>query len=257
MTLQLQKIQSDTHKGHRSYQEDRLFTSTMQEGTLLAVLDGHGGDECSHFASEELPGIFADEIGEEDALNHVPDVLKDCIHKLNIMTQHMGPGSTLSLAFIPAKGDVVTCAVIGDSPIIIKDADGKINIGPEHNVRTNYIEMEAARARGGFVEGGYLFQSYDGMGLQMARALGDSHLSKVLSRVPDIYEVKVNAESFVIVASDGAFDPGHYDFKKAAQTVVESVEKGATAADLVKYAAVDYPTGDNVSVILARFVDEA
>jgi serine/threonine protein phosphatase PrpC len=254
MTLQLQQILSDSHKGHRSYQEDRLFTSTMPEGTLLAVLDGHGGDECSHFASEELPGLFADEIGEEGATPRT--ALENSIQKLNIMTQHMGPGSTLSLAFVPAKGEVATCAVIGDSPIIIKDADGKINIGPEHNVRTNYIEMEAARARGGFVEGGYLFQSYDGMGLQMARALGDSHLSKVLSRVPDIYEVKLNAESFIIVASDGAFDPGHYDFKKAAQTVVEMVEKGADAKALVHYAAVDYPTGDNVSVILARFVNE-
>lgn len=48
----------------------------------------------------------------------------------------------------------------------------------------------------------------------MGRALGDTHLSKVLSRVPDIYEVKLGAQSFVIVATDGAFDPSHYEFKR-------------------------------------------
>jgi cell division protein YceG involved in septum cleavage len=58
------------------------------------------------------------------------------------------------------------------------------------------------------------------------------------------------------VRPDGCFDPGHYDFKKSAQTIVELVERGATAQDLVKRAAIDYPTGDNVTAIVARFEDE-
>jgi len=251
--MQCKSVTSATAKGQRPYQEDRLFTSTMEEGTLIAVFDGHGGDEVSHLASEKLPSIFAAEIAEEGAAGRIPDVLRNCVQKLNIMTQSEEPGSTISLAFIPAKGDMVTCAVMGDSPIIIKDADGNINISPDHNVRTNPIEKKAAEARGGYVSGGYLFATYSGMGLQMARALGDSHLDKVLSRVPDVYEVKVNKNSFVIVASDGAFDPGHYDFKKAAQTIVELVERGQEAKELVHRAAVDYPTGDNVTAIIARF----
>jgi serine/threonine protein phosphatase PrpC len=92
------------------------------------------------------------------------------------------------------------------------------------------------------------------MGLQMARALGDSHLNKVLSRTPELYTVKINKDSFIIAASDGCFDPGHYDFKKAAQTIVELVgDRGQEAKDLVHRAAIDYPTGDNVSCIVARF----
>ncbi len=251
VTLQIKSISSDTHKGRRDYQEDRLFTLTGQEGTLLAIFDGHGGDGVSHLASEQLPAIWADEITAEGATPKA--ALVNSIQKLNVMTQHYEEGSTISLAFIPAKGDTVSCAVMGDSPIIIKDADGKINISPDHNVRTNYVEAEAAKARGGFVDQGYLFQSYDGMGLQMARALGDSHLNKVLSRVPETYEVKINKDSFIIAASDGCFDPGHYDFKKTAQTIVELVERGQEAKDLVHRAAVDYPTGDNVSCIVARF----
>lgn len=242
-----------THKGRRDYQEDRLFIATYEEGTLLAVFDGHGGHEVSELCEIELPGLFADEIGEDGATNHVDEVFRTVIQKLNIMTQSFEAGSTLSLAFIPNDKPVVYCAVMGDSPILIKDKDGKINIAPDHNVRTNKIEAEAAKARGGFISGGYLHQTYDGMGLQMARALGDNYLNKVLSRTPEIYSVEVGPESWVLVASDGCFDPGHYDFAKVAQTTAELIEKGADAKALVHRSAVDYPTGDNVSAILVRF----
>lgn len=251
MNLQIKSVSSDSHKGHRSYQEDRLFTLTGEEGTLLAVFDGHGGAECSHLCSEALPGIWADEITADGATPRT--ALANSIQKLNLQTQHMDPGSTISLVFIPVKSDTVTVAIMGDSPVIIKDANGKTNIAPDHNVRTNHEEAEAAKARGGFVEGGYLFAAYDGMGLQMARALGDAYLNKVLSRIPDIYDVKINKDSFIIAASDGCFDPGHYDFKKAAQTIVELVERGQEAKELVHRAAVDYPTGDNVTAIVVRF----
>jgi serine/threonine protein phosphatase PrpC len=220
---------------------------------LLAVFDGHGGAQVSHLASEELPAIFADLITEPNAKPR--QVLKKAIHKLNIMTQAMVPGSTISLAFIPFKKRIVYCAVMGDSPIIIKDNKGNINISPDHNVRTNEAERIAALDRGGFTEGGYLYATFDGPGLQMARALGDSHLNAVLSRQPDIYSVRVNKDSFIIVASDGAFDPGHYDFKQSAAAVVKMVEEGADAQAVVDYA-VNFPTGDNVTAIVARFEDE-
>jgi serine/threonine protein phosphatase PrpC len=225
----------------------------MQEGFLMAVFDGHGGAQVSHLASERFPVLFVNEITEPGTTPR--EAFERSIAKLNLETQHFVPGSTLSAVFVPAKGDTATCAVIGDSPIVIKDAEGKTNVGPEHNVRTNKAEAEAAKKRGGFIYGGYLSASYSGPGLQMARALGDSELSKVLSRTPDIYEVKLGKGSFVVVATDGAFDPGHYEFDKAAEAVVELVDKGGDAAAIVD-RAVKIPTGDNVTAIVVR-VDEA
>jgi serine/threonine protein phosphatase PrpC len=222
----------------------------MEQGFLAAVFDGHGGAQVSHLASERFPVLFVDAIGDEGATPR--SAFEKSIQQLNIETQHIGPGSTLSAVFIPFKGDTATCAVLGDSPIIIKDAEGKTNISPEHNVRTNPAEAEAAKKRGGFVDGGYLYATYHGDGLQMARALGDSHLAKVLSRIPDIYEVKLGKDSFVVVATDGAFDPGHYEFAKAAEAVVALVEGGGDAAAIVD-RAVAIPTGDNVSCIVVRF----
>jgi serine/threonine protein phosphatase PrpC len=248
--MQIKPTTSATHKGLRPYQEDRFFTVGCPKGLLIGVFDGHGGEYVSHFASEEFPGIFADEITEPKATPRV--ALRRAIKKLVGLTSDHGPGSTLSLAYIPYRGNTVTCAVLGDSPIIVKDAKGGINIGPEHNVRTNDAERKAAEERGGFVMGGYLCQSFDGGGLQMARALGNRHLHRVLSRKPDIYTVKVNKDSFVVVASDGVFDPGHYEFHKAAEEVVRLVEGGAEAQALVD-RAVQAPTHDNATAVVARF----
>jgi serine/threonine protein phosphatase PrpC len=248
--MYLKPISTATHKGARPYQEDRFCTVSCEHGMLLAVFDGHGGEQVSHLASEELPGIFADEITEPKATPRV--ALKRAIRKLNAITQTMVPGSTVSLAFVPFKGRFVYCAVMGDSPIIVKDSKGAINISPDHNVRTNMDERRAAEERGGVIVGGYLYASYDGPGLQMARALGDSNLRKVLSRKPDIYSVRVNKGSFIVVATDGAFDPGHYGFEKEADAVVKLVEDGADAQAIVD-RAVAIPTGDNVSCLLARF----
>jgi serine/threonine protein phosphatase PrpC len=250
--LQLKPVSSASHKGQRSYQEDRLFVATYEQGTLIGVFDGHGGSDTSQFAVDTLPSLFADLISTPNIKPRV--ALTKAIHKLAIETDYYVPGTTLSLAFIPSNRKFVYCAVIGDSPIIIKDSKGAINIGPDHNVRTNMEEKRAAEERGGFVHGGYLYASYDGPGLQMARALGDSHLRRVLSRKPEIYTVRVNKDSFVLVATDGAFDPGHYDFKKSAEAVVKLVEEGGEAQAIVDHA-VKIKTGDNVSALLARFED--
>jgi|SRR5271157_3508011 len=250
MPLTLKPVSSASAKGQRPYQEDRLFVATYEQGTLIAVFDGHGGNEVSKLAEVEIPGFFADEISEPKATPR--KALKKVIAKFAEFTNDMPSGSTLSMVFVPFKGRFAYCAVIGDSPIIIKDAKGTINISPDHNVRTNEAEAQAAIKRGGIVHDGYLFHNRFAMGLQMARALGDVELSKVLSRKPDIYSVRINKDSFIIVASDGAFDPGHYDFKVAAEAVVKLVQDGGEAQAIVD-RALQIKTGDNVSALVARF----
>ena len=243
------KITTATAKGQRSYQEDRFINVALPEGTLLGVFDGHGGPEVAQILSEDFESFFAFYLKNFTA----SQALHRTIYILNTQSRHLRAGSTLSVVFIPKEEDLAVCAVLGDSPIIIRDAEGKISVSPDHNVRTNLAEAKAAKARGGFISNGYLFASYRADGLQMARALGDAALDKVLSRVPDIYGVVLGPDSFVLVATDGAFDPGHYDFDKAAGAVVLMLDKGVGVdAQTLVDRALAVQTGDNVTCILAR-----
>ena len=251
MGLQLTPVATATHKGRRPYQEDRFFTASMPQGLCFGVFDGHGGYECAHKASEMFPGLFVDELGEPGATPQ--DAFLKAFEQLNDTTKDMHEGTTASVAYIPWSADIVHVAVLGDSPVIVKRGDGSIWIAPEHNVRTNKAEAEAAIARGGIVDRGYLFTDLgdNAIGLQMARALGDKDLDKVLNRVPEISSQVLGIGSFVLVCSDGALDPGHRDAEAAAKSVIEIIQTGGDAQNIVS-RAINVPTGDNVSALLVR-----
>jgi serine/threonine protein phosphatase PrpC len=153
--------------------------------------------------------------------------------------------------FIPKDEHRVEIAVLGDSPVIAKLADGSIFVSEEHNVRTNMAEADAAIARGGFVNSGYLFASYSGNGLQMTRSLGDYELDSVLSREPEVFSHVLGKDSWVLVCSDGAVDPSHAAAKASIDSIVALVEAGGDAQEIVE-RALAAKTGDNVTAILVR-----
>jgi serine/threonine protein phosphatase PrpC len=145
----------------------------------------------------------------------------------------------------------VYTAVLGDSPILIK-TETLVWSGPDHNVRTNPAEREAAEARGGYCDGAYLFRNMHSQGLQMARALGDSHLRGVISTEPEINEVPIVGSGFILVATDGLFDPAHRKFEESKRQVLALIKDGADAQFLVG-DAIRRQTHDNATAILARF----
>lgn len=251
MTLKLAMHTHATAKGSRPYQEDRYFTANMPDGFCFGVFDGHGGETVAQIASEKFPIYLAEELGEPGIT--VPLALAKAFAKINSATLSFGSGSTASVAFIPNSSDLVHTAVLGDSPIIVKRADQSIWVGPDHNVRSNPAEAAAATARGGGVYHGYLYDSgnYHSPGLQMARALGDSGLHRVLDRTPEINTQVLGVGSFVLICSDGAFDPGHAETLEAIDSVVGLIQGGAEAQAVVD-RAIQAKTGDNVTALLVR-----
>ncbi len=146
--------------------------------------------------------------------------------------------------------------------------DGQCNLGkimkngqywhsPEHNVRSNPAEVKRINTVGGYVHNGYAFSgkgSFSSGGLQLSRALGDRDFADILSREPEIFEVPLGVGSFVLVGTDGLFDPGH-ESSRASSDIIALVEKGATAGNLVHQATVAKPTGDNVTALLLRVIE--
>src|SRR3989344_3566888 len=160
-------ITTATKKGPRPYQEDRNYETYIpnQKWQLLAVMDGHNGAEVSNFCVENIHRMIPlDNPNPENSLASL-------VANLNSTTRNYEAGSTFSAAIITNK--TVTVAILGDSPVIILDSKGKLHISPEHNVRTNLKEREAAKRRGAYYDpGGYIYLYFSSGGLQLSRALG-------------------------------------------------------------------------------------
>lgn len=242
-----------TNRGKRKYQEDRHLMISAEEGLILAVMDGHGGADCSERLEQNFCSVW-DSVFSPDK---TPELLfRELFNKFDILTSGMECGSTMSVVFIPkantGKETVAHVAILGDSPVIIQQPDGTWLPSPEHNVRTNVVERLAGQARGGYYSSnGYLCYGPEGHGLQMSRAFGDRELGKILSRIPEVYSVDLG--NWVVVGSDGLLSPGHDETYLAMINEVVSMieEQDANADDLVNYAAA-VPTGDNVTAILWR-----
>jgi serine/threonine protein phosphatase PrpC len=219
--------------------EDTYIAEKLPQGHLFCVFDGHGGDEASQYMADNFAKYFDKQAScLSAAFNRAANYLKD-----------YPSGTTASVAFIPTNSRVVYTAVVGDSPIIIDTPQGYW-FGPDHNVRTNLEERAAAEARGGHYSSGYIFRGNSGDGLQMGRALGDASLAPVISAEPEISVV--TARNFILIGSDGLFDPAHHDFKVSAEAVLTRISCGDDAQGLVD-RALSIPTRDNVTAILVRF----
>jgi serine/threonine protein phosphatase PrpC len=241
-------ITKATAQGLRDYQEDRFVCSRGKDGLLVAVFDGHGGDGTSTRLANALPRIWKKHIAFPASL---VTAIQNTFRDLHVLTSGMVQGSTMSLVFIPKPADVAYVAILGDSPVIIQTADGKIDVSPQHNARSNPAELAAAQERGAYYYGGYISCHYNGHGIQMTRVMGDCDLNQIVSREPEIYVRELNADSFVLVATDGLFDPSNENTLLAAGVMVQYIREGATAETLVN-RAVSTPTHDNVTAILVR-----
>ncbi len=236
-----------TDRGKRPYQEDRSVVYWIpDEGYLLATFDGHGGSECADFCAKTLVPII--HTFTRFGWN-TEDAIRDVFRNLNEKTEYMGPGCAASIAFIKKDGSEVIVGVLGDAPVLVKKDDGELWLAPEHNVRTNQAEANAAIERGGFVQNGYLFVRMGGNGLQMSRALGDRFLGPVLNREPEIFRLPLGPGSFVLVGTDGLFDPTHTT--NPSTTIAAAIKAGHDANQLVQNALA-VPTYDNVTAILVK-----
>lgn len=235
-------------RGPRAYQEDRDYVSvrSLSDGTrllILAVFDGHGGSEAAEYAKENFTKLF-----KPFSSKTVKEDLKFAISQLALDMRNIEAGTTLSVACISSNNEA-TIAIVGDSPVIVIEENGALNISPEHNVRTNPAEAAEAYKRGGVVVNGYVWHPTREIGLQMSRALGDSGMQPIVSHEPDIYTVKLGKDSAVLVASDGLIDPSHKT-GSAITDIILGLKSGKTAGQLVDMVAPN--AQDNVTAVVWR-----
>jgi serine/threonine protein phosphatase PrpC len=237
-------------QGSRPYQEDRWISKWIehgeQPGWLLAVLDGHSGDQAAIQAAAALPDLFRDRLSAD-----LPNTLRQTVAACADLIKEEESGTTLSLVYIPRSLRTAYTAIIGDSPVLIVNPQGEVWIAPEHNARTNLIERRAAQDRGAIYKEGYLMDPATGRGLQMSRALGDRSLAWFLSYEPELFQIPLTPQSVVLLATDGVFDPGHGDISHDIQDAVQTLLAGADAETLLEQRA-QRTLDDNATAVVWR-----
>jgi len=238
--------------GERPHQEDRAVQEWIDvpssAGWLLAVFDGHRGLETAEKAAKALPELFRSHLQLNQG--NPEKALRETFGALHRMTQQDFSGSTASIAFISRQDAEVHWGILGDSPVALLDAEGRIHIGPNHNIRTNLAERVAAERRGGAYRAGYLEdRQQPGSGLQMARSLGDADLARVLNREPEIESMRIGSKGIVLVGTDGLFGFEPASRPNQIARLLKMIRDGADA-DAIVQDALRRKTGDNVTVIV-------
>jgi serine/threonine protein phosphatase PrpC len=244
------QITASSHIGLRSRQEDRYLVHGMVDGVLLAVMDGHNGNSVADICQDYLPALWdVTALTSTAGKRSFDKVLGLVVAQLDAMTREYSSGSTIALAFVPHDGSRVYLATLGDSLVVVRDPLNMCHTSVTHNVRSNLDERQAAIMRGGAYADGYMWNHPLACGLQMGRALGDGPMGPMISKIPDIgfYELG----DFVLLATDGVFDPGHSSSAQAVAEVVAMIDAGAGAEAIVE-RAVKIPTGDNATCVLLK-----
>ena len=241
------KITTASEIGKRSYQEDQAIVIRKDCNTLLAVMDGHSGSKTAEIIMQHLEQIF---VATRKQYPRTPKKLLFAVfEQLNCLTANEESGSTLSVVLVPRSERRAHVAILGDSPVVVKNPDQEAWVGPEHNARTNLREREAALSRGASYNGGYLHDPNSGKGLQMSRSLGDVALHTILSRIPEVFSVPIEKGSAIIVMSDGVVDPVHQEPSSRIERLLKIVAEDPRAAALVD-DALQRGARDNITAVL-------
>lgn len=227
-------VTAASEKGRRDSQEDRFIDEIINirelphgKGRLMAVMDGTGGKDVAQRVANEIKQIFEEQLLKYNG-NKIKQVLQETVNQLHHRTKYFKKqGTTLSIVYVPADELKAYVAVLGDSPVIILDRDGNINISPQHNTMHNDDEWQRVRKIGGvpeqpeqirkvqIIQGTknicYIDPKYkrrfsntaNTLFMNVSRMLGNKQFGKYLSTEADIYDVNLGPDSFIVLSSDG------------------------------------------------------
>ncbi|MFC1807979.1 FHA domain-containing protein, partial [Candidatus Omnitrophota bacterium] len=210
-----------TYSVQTKEKEDRLVNGRIEfpgvphgKGRLMVVIDGHGGKEAAEMIEDNLQEYFKRAMASE--LGDVSKALKSMFAALRELVKDEGSGATLAVVYIPNDQMKAYVGVLGSTYVVIKDANGNVNYGPDHRPKYNLAEREDAIARGAAYdeESGSIIPSEPQVrglvgGINTSRSLGDSDLGDIVSREPDIYSLPLSEEGFAAILSDALLEKIH------------------------------------------------
>ena len=205
----------------------------LPDGSLFAVLDGHGGSEVAQYVSDRLPNIIQQspyikakkweeameqafrtmdttimsESGHKDLYEYYKKATHDDYDlKETELPYHVGCTAVLALI---TNGEIIV-ANAGDSRCVMGRKNETVELSEDHKP-SNEIELQRIAHANGFVKDDRINGS-----LNLSRSLGDFHYKsnklldpyeQLVISLPDVRIVKLtNDIDFIVLACDGIWE---------------------------------------------------
>jgi serine/threonine protein phosphatase PrpC len=248
-------------QGNRPVNEDVLFVEEafVQDSpmTLLAgIFDGHSGDRCARFLSEQIPSQLKNhKLYQEQPEAALREVILQCdslwFEKYSQTSTIVEDGSTGLLCYV--LNENLYIANVGDSRAILSQAGQLCVLSRDHKT-DDEDEVHRIEKLGGFVLGGRVQGK-----LAVTRSFGDCPLKvndqKYLNAEPEIQLVHLNCDTdFVVMGCDGLFE--EWENEDILQYVRKGFEQKQCAQDIVESLvkeAIERGCNDNVTAIIIKF----
>lgn len=251
-------------QGLRLTMEDAHFFKEVDQGVIMGVLDGHGGDSVARYASQAFQDRFSDKLNKMG--NNVHQTFSCMIDEIHQEVEKHREwneiGSTAVLCFIDKNTNEIFTATLGDSEAnIYRKINGKLKSIPLSCVRDWSSEKDAKRASKALnnpkiaelwpkeKDPKRLRYPYP-YGVNVSRAIGDIWLSPAVIHKPKITRHQVQEGDILILACDGLKD---YVLEEEIISLLEKEQnKGRIAQRLIEFALYEKSSFDNVTIIVAK-----
>ena len=209
-------------KGRRDDMEDYHaihlgpFHLKLQEPVLFGVFDGHGGQDCARYLSQNLCTAIAE---HPDFANDPVKALTEAFEEIDqqyielARQLQLEDGSTATVLLLELDSKTQTLkyylACAGDSRAVLIKADGTGRALVEDHSPAREDERERIKAGGGRVmldsdHNIYRVASADGAGLAVTRAIGDANFKPLVTARPEVVSAFANEDdAYICLASDG------------------------------------------------------
>jgi serine/threonine protein phosphatase PrpC len=261
-------VQGPRDKFEDAHASETFVTPFGTRVRLWAVLDGHGGASVARTAGAWLPRLIEAEFAELDHVRvhdprQVARALKVAFVKCHRLMHARGPprwnevGSTACVCVL-VDDTRLYCANAGDSRAVLVRNGKSIALSVDHKPST--VEEQ----RRIYAMGSRVHRDEEGtirileLGLSVSRGLGDfASYSRelddyVVSPVPDVRSVRIDAPCTLVVACDGLWDVMENSDVAAflSENPAMAFDPNAAARGLVS-ESLRRRTGDNVTAVVA------
>lgn len=231
-------------QGRRQYMEDRNISFQLpNKKSVFCVFDGHGGQQASTFAQENIQSFI-----EKNIESSSPDsLIANALMQMNeqMCPQFQDVGSTATVCLYSQDDHLFYTSNLGDSRAVLC-REKPIQLTVDHKA-SNEEERKLIEKNGGTVTDDRI----SGV-INLSRFLGDGIFANYAIKEPYSSVTKVQKGDRILIGSDGIFD---FLSNEECSEIIRKAESPEKAATAVRDQSYDYGSADNLTAIVIEILN--